>query len=155
MEAPPLDDFIRALNRAFVADDPGVAAKNLERANVDAISQVFRNLGRGDLDAFVGGMTDDVELEIHAPAEFPWIRQAKGPQAFREAVARNFGALVDQQPEVLNVVAQGDCVVLFGREQGRLRVTGTPYDVQFVYEFLFRDGRIYRVRELAASSILP
>lgn len=152
MEPPPIAAFVQTLSPAFAADDPGVSSKQLERANVDVIAQMFEDLGRGDLDALLAGMTNDVELEIRAPAEYPLIRHAKGAQAFREAVTHNFGELTDQRPEVLNVVAQGNCVVLFGRDQGRLRATDAPYAAHFVYEFFFRDGKVCRVRELAAPS---
>ena len=154
MEPPPVDQFVQAFTRAFAADDPGVASKHVERANVEIVADMFRNLGRGDLDAFMATTTDDVELEIRAPAEYPWVRQASGRQAFRDAVVHNFGTLSDQRPEVLGLVAQGNSVVLFGRDSGQLRASGAPYDAHFVYEFVLRDGKVSRVRELAAASAI-
>ncbi len=152
MEPPPVGDFVQAFGPAFAADDPGVSSKHVERGNLDIVVGLFQDLGRGDLDAFIASLTDDVELEIRAPAEFPMIRQAKGQQAFREAITYNFTQLIDQRPEVLNVVAQGNCVVLAGRDHGRLRATHTPYAAHFVYEFFLRDGKVCKVRELAAHS---
>ena len=142
------------MSPAFAADDPSVSGKDLERLNVGIVVRMFQDVGRGDLDAFIAALTDDVELEIRAPAEFPFIRSAKGTSSLREALAHNFTALGDQSPEVLNVVAQGNCVVLVGRDRGHLRASDAPYDVHFVYEFLVRDGKVCRVRELVAISNL-
>lgn len=152
MNLPELDPFAQALTTCFEADDPGVAAKALEQANVRAVVGLFQNLGRADLDAFIDGVTDDVELEIQAPAEFPFTRRATGRHALRAAIEHNFGALADQQPEVLNLVAQGNCIVLIGRERGRLRASDAPYDTQFVYEFMLRAGKVSRIRELAVPT---
>jgi uncharacterized protein len=154
MDPHPVTNFVRGLTRAFAADDPVVANKHLERAHVEVVTRMFENLARGDLDAFVADAADDVELEIRAPAEFPFIRRAVGRLAFRDAVAHNFGTLTDPDPSVLSMIAQGNCVVLFGRDHGRFRATEILYDVHFVYEFLLRDGKVSRVRELAAPSAL-
>ena len=76
----------------------------------------------------------DVDLEIHAPPEFSWIRQATGADQVRQAVTHNFGTLRSQQPQLLTLVAQGHVIVLVGRERGEVRASGHPYDVHFVYD---------------------
>jgi ketosteroid isomerase-like protein len=40
--------------------------------------------------------------------------------------------------------------VLIGREHGRVKATGEPYQMQFVQRFLFRDGRLASVTVIAA-----
>jgi ketosteroid isomerase-like protein len=152
MEIPQFDPFVDGIMRRFEADDPSVESKRLEHANVQRIATAFACLGRGDLDAFCEGFTEDVELEIHAPAEFPFIRLAKGRNEFRAAIERNFGTVSDQQAEVLNVVGQGHSIVLIGRERGRLKATGRPYDAHFMYEFTLRGHEISRVFELAVTN---
>lgn len=151
MEIPQFDPFVDAITRRFEADDPSVEGKRLEQANVQRIAAAFQCLGRGDIDGFCGGFTEDVELEIHAPAEFPFIRLAKGRDTFREAIVHNFSVLGDQQAEVLNVIAQGHTIVLIGRERGRLKASGQAYDTHFVYEFTLRGSEISRVFELAVT----
>jgi ketosteroid isomerase-like protein len=49
---------------------------------------------------------------------------------------------------VRSVTAQGDTVVVFGHERGRVRETGAPYAVLWVQLFQFREGRIGRVVEV-------
>jgi ketosteroid isomerase-like protein len=152
MEIPQFDPFVDAITRRFQADDPSVESKRLEHANVQRIAAAFESLGRGDIDSFCGGFTEDVELEIHAPAEFAFVRLAKGREKFRAAIEHNFAMLAEQQAEVLNVVAQGHSIVLIGRERGRLGASGHPYEAHFVYEFTLRGTEISRVFELAVTN---
>jgi ketosteroid isomerase-like protein len=152
MEPPSISAFTQAFPACFEADDPAAGTKRLESDRVEAVRRQFDALGRGDLDAFVEGMHADVELDIFAPPEFSWIRRARGREQFRTAVEHNFGVLIDQDPQLLNIVAQGNVVVIVGRDHGRLRASGQPYDVYFSYEFTFRDGRMWRIREIAGTA---
>jgi len=64
---------------------------------------------------------------------------AKGSRAteLRRALQQNFASVVEQQPQITKVFVEGDTVVLFGRERGRLRTTGELYDVEFVEKSRF------------------
>ena len=142
------DSFTRALHPRFQTEDPGYDGKLLEDAHVRAIQQMFEAFARSDLTAFLDDVHPDVDLEIFAPADFPWIRRARGLAKFRAAVEHNFAAHGAQRPEVLNVVAQGNIVVLIARERRRLRESVQEFDMHFAYEFTFRDGKVWRIREL-------
>jgi uncharacterized protein len=152
MEPPDVVPFAEAIQRKFAADDPSVIAKPVEETHVQAVQHLFDALGAGDLDAFFDAMQPDVELEIHAPPEFAWIRRARGTDQVRQAVMHNFGTLRSQHPQLLTLVAQGHIIVLVGRERGEVRASGHPYDVHFVYEFTFRDDKIQHIREIAAAT---
>lgn len=80
--------------------------------------------------------------------------RVQGRQAAAEAVRRNFGYFDEQQPTILDVVAQGDAVVVTGREQGRYRPTGRAYDVHWVQLFTFRQGKLKQFREIVDSAPL-
>jgi uncharacterized protein len=149
MEPIDLADFAGALQpkTATASDAPSDGHNHLL-----TVSRAFAALGRGDVDEFLKTMHPDVSLEIFAPPEFPWIRRAQGLHELRRAIEYNFATLSDQRPEVVSSLVQGDSLVLTGRERGRLTTSNRPYDVHFVYEFTFRDGKIFHVREVAASS---
>jgi ketosteroid isomerase-like protein len=115
-----------------------------------SVQQQIDAIGRGDLDGAIANAQPDVRLEIHAPPEFHWIRQAVGVGALRDALAHNFGSMEEQHPEITTLTAQGDTVILIGREHGRIKATGTPYRVQFVERFLFREGRLASITVIAA-----
>lgn len=107
---------------------------------------------RGDIASLLNEAHEDVQLDIFAPPEFKWIRHAKGLDELRRAVERNFESVEDQRPEISNVIAQGDSVVLIGRERGTIRASAELYDVQFVEKFTFRDGRLAAIRIVAAKT---
>ena len=128
------------------ADGREPAARVLSvQAQIDAIA-------RGDLSAALAAAHPDVQLEIFAPPEFPWIRRARGIEELRRAMAHNFASVENQTPEIQNVMAQEDSVVLFGRERGFIPSIGAHYDVQFVERFTFTGGRLAAVRIVAAVS---
>jgi ketosteroid isomerase-like protein len=119
-------------------------------ANVAAVREQIDAIARGDYRAALAGAHPDLQLEIFAPPEFPWIRQARGIEAMMAAMTHNFASLDQQTPTIDNVIAQEDTVVLFGQEQGIIRATGAAYHVQFVHRFTFADGRLVHVRIVAA-----
>ena len=122
------------------------------RPHVRSIEAQLAAIANGDYASVLDDATEDVELEILAPPEFPFIRRARGRDQFLEAVEKNFTSVDDQRPEIVNVVAQGDTVVLIGRESGVLRETRLPYQLEFVHRFTFREGRLASVRIIAANS---
>jgi ketosteroid isomerase-like protein len=137
-----LQQAIDRVERAPQAADP--------RALIQSVQSQIDAIARGDLDAVLAHALPDVTLNIFVPPEFPWIRQARGIDDLRRALDHNFGSLDDQRPVVTDVFAEGNTVVLFGREQGRIRETGQHYDVEFVERFKFEDGRLSGVRIIGA-----
>ena len=137
-----------ATRRASAAAAQEVAHIRSVQAQIDAIS-------RGDVAGVLKQAHRDVELQIFAPLEFPWISRAYGVQQVREAIAHNFDTVDQQRPEILNVLAEGDVVVLIGRERGVIRATAEKYDVQFVERFTFREGRLATIQIIAANTTPP
>jgi ketosteroid isomerase-like protein len=122
----------------------GSALRTLE-AQVEAIA-------RGDFSRVLAQATDDVTLEIFAPPEFPFIRSARGSGAFQLAIERNFAAVTDQRPQIRDVFAEGEKIVLFGRETGTIQSSGVRYEVEFVERFIYREGRLAAVQIVVAHS---
>jgi ketosteroid isomerase-like protein len=122
------------------------------RPHLEAIQAQLEAIARGDLDAVLLHAHDDVTLEIFAPPEFPWIRQARGIAALRAALEQNFGSVRNQRPEIRDIFAEGETVILFGRERGTIAESAQDYDVEFVQRFTFRAGGLAAVRMVAAHS---
>jgi ketosteroid isomerase-like protein len=121
-------------------------------ANVEAVRAQIDAIGRGDYQAALANADPEVQLEIFAPPEFPWIRQSRGVEGLLAALAHNFGSVENQTPTIHNVITQADTVVLFGDERGVIRATGATYKVQFVHRFTFAGGRLINVRIVAARN---
>jgi ketosteroid isomerase-like protein len=147
VEPKNLESVVSRLGEfADAAHDPAASGhlRTLQGA-LDAIA-------RGDLGSVLDGAVEDVTLDIYAPPEFPFVRTARGADAFRAALKHNFGAVHDQRPEVRDLFADGDRIVLLGRETGVIRQSGLTYDVEFVERFTFRDARLASVQIIAAYS---
>jgi hypothetical protein len=90
-------------------------------------------------------------MEIIGPREIPFTGRWSGRDAVAEAVRSNFSRIDEQSPEILSVVAQGDMVVITGRETGRVVATGKKYDIHWVQHFTVRNGKVTRFWELFDS----
>ena len=116
------------------------------------VAEQIDAIGRGDFEATLRQARPELELEIFAPMEFPFVKRARGIDAVRSAIERNFGTVEEQQPEITNVMGQGDVVVLIGSEQGRIRATGAAYHVQTVHRFTFVGGALAHIQIIAARA---
>ena len=67
-------------------------------------------------------------------------------------MTHNFAAVAEQTPRIRDIFADGNTFVLYGRERGKVRATGVPYDVEFVERFTFKDGRLVSVRIVVADT---
>ena len=76
------------------------------------------------------------------------------PTQVIEATRQNFALVEEQRPEIQSVVAQGDTVVVLGRETGRFRPTGREYEMHWMHHYTFRGGKIQQIRELFDSAAL-
>ena len=141
------DRNFAALRRRLKEDAQGDSPT---RQHIVSIERQIADIERGDFDAALSNADPDVELDVFAPPEFKWIAHARGIAAVRRALEVNFTYLENQTPEILNVVSQANSVVLIGRDRGRIRATGKPYDVEFVDRFTFSGGRLRSIRVIAA-----
>lgn len=133
--------------------EAAAAAGSFESLNIRSVQEQIEALARGDVAGALTTAQPDLQLDIFAPPDFSWVRHASGIDAVRDAMEHNFDALEDQRPEILNVLAQRDTVVLIGREVGRIRSTGMSYDVQFVDRFTFQGGRLAAIQIVAAWTV--
>lgn len=145
-------DFADLSQKIGDAADHAANPADRRSAHIRAIQAQIDALGRGDIAGVLQHAHPDVELEIFAPLEFRWVTRARGTEEVRRAIAHNFDSVEDQQPEVLNIVSEGDVVVLIGRERGVIRASREAYDVQFVQRFTFRAGRLAAVQIIAANT---
>src|SRR5689334_22372400 len=134
-------DFSGVTNRLGEAVAEGDRTDSAAAENLRSIQRLIDAIGRGDLEAAIANAHADVRFEIYGPPAFPWVRQATGIEELRNAIRHNFASLDEQHPGITSLTAQGDTIVLIGRESGRVKATGTPYRMQFVQRFLFRDGQ--------------
>jgi len=147
-----VEECAQTYEEVFAKGDPEARSRSLEKHNVAAVKAMVEAVARDDYDALSRAVAADVRLQILAPPDVPFIRNAEGALAFVDAVRRNFAMLEQQKPVVLSIVAQGEAVVCIVREQGRYVEDGRGYDMHAVQEFVFREGKLARIFEICARS---
>jgi hypothetical protein len=146
--------FISTVQAAFHEGDANVANKLEEAANVRRVEDVFRLIARKDFKALDGFFADEVTLEIVGSPDTPMAGLTQGRQQVIETLENNFAQVDEQQPEIQSVVAQGNTVVVIGRDKGRFRPTGRTYDMHWMHQYTFEGDKIIRMRELFDSAAL-
>jgi ketosteroid isomerase-like protein len=145
-----VERFVDRLHDAFSEGDQAADTKVAESGNVQQLQQLYRAIARGDFTPIAAALAEGIELELDGPLEVPISGNWRGRTEVVSAVQRNFAALSEQQAEILAVVAQGDTVVLFAQERGKVRATGMPYHLRWVQLFTFHNETLVRVRGVAA-----
>jgi uncharacterized protein len=147
-------EFTDNIKTAFYEGDTRVDTKAEEAENVRQVQEVFRALIAKDFAGLSDLLAEDVTLEIIGSPTTPLTGHTHGRQQVLEATRNNLDVVEEQRPEVEAVIAQGNTVVVVGKEQGRFRPTGREYTLHWVYIYKFKDGKIVSVRELLDSAAL-
>ncbi|HEX5726732.1 MAG TPA: nuclear transport factor 2 family protein [Longimicrobiaceae bacterium] len=134
---------------AFAEGDPAHDSRRQEQENVRVLEHLFGLIAAGRFEELPDLFTPEITFELAAPPELSWVREAAGPEAVAAAIAANFRSVREQRPELLSLVAQGDTVMLMGREEGRHARTGEPYRVLVAQQYTFSDGRLAAFRSTA------
>ena len=147
--------FIDSIPTAFREGDANAMAKQEESDNVLLVEKVYRTIAGGDFASLRDYLADEVTLEIIGPTDAPFTGLYQGCNQVIEATRQNFSLLEGQRPEILSVVAQGNTVIVVGRESGRFQPTGREYEVHWMHQYTFSNRKVARIRELLdTASIL-
>ena len=132
---------------AYLRGDEGAERKVQEQANVRLLQRAYQAFLEGNGEGLLATLADDVDWHIAGPDEVPFVGAARGRDEVAAVLRKSFQTVEDQRPEVHEVIAQGDTVVVVGHERGRCKPTGAPYEGFWVHVFTFRDGQIAKFRE--------
>jgi uncharacterized protein len=154
MSAKMDTQFIDSIPTAFREGDANADEKLEELENVALVREISRIIASADFDALGDFVADDVVLEIIGPSEMPFAGTYNGREQVIEVTRHNFSLLENQVPQILSVVAQGNAVVLLGRETARFRQTGNDYEMHWMQHYTFRDGKLVTMIELIDSAAL-
>jgi uncharacterized protein len=118
-----------------------------EQQNLDLVRQGYEAFGRGDINALLELLAEDIEWTSPGPPELPTAGARRG----RQQVAEFFQA-VDQVFEIQrfepkSFIAQGDLVVVLGSDTASVRATGKVLTDEWAHVFTIRDGKIAAMRE--------
>ena len=123
-----------------------------EQQNIEIVKRGYEAFGRGDINGLLALCAENVEWVSPGPSELPTAGIRRG----REQVAQFFGA-VDQVFEIqrfepMQFVAQGEQVVVLGKDTAKVRATGKVLTEAWAHAFTIRDGKIAAFREYIDTS---
>ena len=104
---------------------------------------------------FLGGRIDellklvDEECDVYnpLPESIGFGGRFKGPQGFAAYLQDMMPQLEIQQFEIDEIVAEGERVIVLGRETSRVRRTDKCYSMSWVHVLAVRNGRLLSFRE--------
>lgn len=143
--------FLGQLQAAFAEGDPQVSEKRAESDNMRLLLDQYQAIGAGDFAKALSYLAEDVEMEIDCPSCFAFAGKWKGRGPVAEAIGRNFSMVTEMKPEIESVIAQGDTVVVVGREVGKYLPADKWYEVRWVHLHTFRNGQVVRFREIVGK----
>jgi ketosteroid isomerase-like protein len=118
-----------------------------EQQNVDVVRRGYEAFGRGDLDALLSLLDEDVEWTTPGPVELP----TSGTRRGLKQVADFFKAVEEvfeiQRFEPKAFVAQGDRVIVLGEETSRVKATGKVLSAAWAHAFTLRSGKVVAMQE--------
>ncbi|HEU0024258.1 MAG TPA: nuclear transport factor 2 family protein [Thermoleophilaceae bacterium] len=119
----------------------------MSQGNVEIILDSFEAFSRGDLDAVVAILDEDVEWkQIEEP------EPVRGPEAVLQAVGRWTEMWDGARVSVRECIDAGDTVVLLLHWSGRSKASGVPAEQSAYNVFTMRAGKVVRMREYGADS---
>jgi ketosteroid isomerase-like protein len=120
-----------------------------ERENVRTVRQLYACVfGQGDIPGVLRLLTDDVEWWLAGPPEIlPWAGTRRGHEQVGRLLVAFPETLEIQAFEPRTFIAQGETVVVLGRELARVKPTGRLCETEWVMVFTLRDGKIARFRQ--------
>lgn len=108
------------------------------------VAGIYEAFGRGDIEAILSALAEDVQWELPGAAPF------SGSRKGRDAIRQFFGDLAAtariEMFEVDAIIGEGDRVVVLGRERATAIATGRTGDQHWAHAWTVRDGKVTSVR---------
>ncbi|MEL7499480.1 MAG: nuclear transport factor 2 family protein [Planctomycetota bacterium] len=141
----------------FRKDDDRWESKTEELENAKVVESLYRAIERSDVAAFKNTLDESVQLDIVGPNEIPFSGSASGREAVVEFAIQNFSQLQEQNAQIVEVVAQGNFVVVFGQETGKFKQSGSgpsdPYEIEWIQRFKISNGHVMSIKQIFVASM--
>lgn len=118
----------------------------------DVVRSIYAAFGRQDIPAILAAIAPDAEWRVSGPPSVPFVGAYRGPAGAQEFLGRLALALDLTSFEPKQFLADGDTVVVLGRDRGHASLTRRPYDAEWVHVWRIAGGRAASFHEFLASS---
>ena len=118
-----------------------------EKENLETVREAYAAFRRGDLEAFVAFLADDVDWVMPEVPGIPFTGNCRG----RTQVEEFFRALAEAEDVIEftqdRFVVTGDRVAVTGRYRVRVRATHRTVETRYAHFFTVVDGKIHAFEE--------
>jgi uncharacterized protein len=121
--------------------------------NVQTVKDFFAAIGRGDREALLAVVAEDVEWVI--PGEgWPLAGTHRGHAELAAVLQKALEEVETTYPKPPEFVAQGDRVLVVGVATGKIKATNKPFKDDWVFDMTVRDGKVTKIREYIDTQAL-
>jgi len=118
-----------------------------DRNAVAIVLSVYQRLLSAPQAAIATGLAPDVVWENPLPDAIPFGGVFEGHEGCARYITRLLDAIEMEGFAIEDTIAEGDRVVLIGRETSRVKKTGRRYTMGWVHVIQLRGGLVTRVHE--------
>jgi ketosteroid isomerase-like protein len=115
----------------------------MDKENAQVVRGIYDAFGRGDIEALISSMAEDVSW--NAPGAAPYSGRRMGRDQVRQFFADLDRAIQVDQFDIDELISERDKVVVLGRERATSKETGRHFEQEFAHAFVVRDGKIASV----------
>jgi ketosteroid isomerase-like protein len=120
--------------------------------NIQTVQDFFAAIGRGDSEALLALVTEDIEWII--PGEdWPLAGTHRGHDGVTDLL-ETASKSVETSTEPREFVAQGDRVLVVGFAKGKIKATNKTFDDDWVFAITVRNGKLTKIREYVDTQAL-
>jgi uncharacterized protein len=121
--------------------------------NVQIVKNFFAALGRGDKEAVLALVAENIEWII--PGEdWPLAGTHRGHAGLADVLRKASAELETTYPEPPEFIAQGDRVLVVGVATGKIKATNRAFRDDWVFAITVQNGKVTKIREYIDTQAL-
>lgn len=120
--------------------------------NVQTVKDFFAAIGRGNKEALLTLVAEDVEWII--PGEDWPLAGTRHGHAGLADLLETASTTIETSTEPMEFVAQGDRVLVVGFARGKVKATKKTFEDHFVFAITVRNGKLTNIREYVDTQAL-
>ena len=114
--------------------------------NVQTVKDFFAAIGRGDREALLALVAEDIEWIIPGK-DWPLAGTYRGHAGLANVLQKASEEVETKYPAPPEFVAQGDRVLVIGVATGKIKATNKPFEDNWVFAITVRNGKVTNIRE--------
>ena len=120
--------------------------------NVQVVKDFFAAIGRGDREALLALVAEDIEWIIPGN-DWPLAGTYRGHGGLADLV-ETASKSMETSTEPREFVAQGDRVMVIGFAKGKVKATNKPFEDHWIFAITVHNGQLTSIREYVDTQAL-